>query len=81
MGPKVVPGDSPHRDSHPPFYEGNHWDYYFSLLPIFVPLSLCAIPNAYSLRDPILNPKVLYSLFGVYQTFESTHFFGKVRGN
>ena len=74
MGPKVVPDDDPHRDFHPPFYEGNYWDYNFSLLPIFVPLPLCAIPNTYSWKDTILNPKVLYSLLGVYQSFESTHF-------
>ena len=39
-----------------------------------MPLPLFTVPNAYSWRDPILSPKVLYSLLGVYQTFESTHF-------
>ena len=60
MGPKVVPANDPHRDFHPPFYEGNYWDYNFSLLPIFMPLPLCAIPNTYFWKDTILNPKVLY---------------------
>ena len=31
MGPKIIPSDRAHRDSHPPFYEGDHWDYFLSL--------------------------------------------------
>ena len=74
MGPKVVPGNSTHKDCHPSFYEGNHRDYYLSLLPVFVSLPLFTIPNAYSWRDSIPSPKALYSLLGVHQTLESTHF-------
>ena len=73
MGLKVVP-DSTHRDCHPSFYEGNHQDYYLSPLPIFVPLTLFTIPNAYSWKDPILSLKALYSLLRVYQILKSTHF-------
>ena len=74
MGHKIVSSNSTHRDPHPSFYEGNHWDYYFSLLPIFVPLTLVTVSYTYSKRDPILGPKALYSLLGVSQTLESTHF-------
>ena len=74
MGPKVVPGNSTHKDCHPSFYEGNHRDYYLSLLPVFVSLPLFTIPNAYSWRDSIPSPKALYSLLGVHQTLESTNF-------
>lgn len=74
MDLKVVSGNGTHRDSHPSFYKGNHWDYYFSLLLIFVPLLLFTVSHTYSRRDPILSPKVVYSLLGVYQTLESTHF-------
>jgi len=48
MGSNIIPGYDAHRDSHPALYEGNHRDYYFSLLHIFVPLSLFIVPNAYS---------------------------------
>ena len=74
MGPKIVSSNSTHRDPYPSFYEGNHWDYYFSLLPIFVPLPLFIVPYTYFRRDPILGLKILYSFLGVYQTLESTHF-------
>ena len=74
MGPKIVPSNSTHRDCHPFFFEGNHQDYDLSPLPVFVPLSLFTIPNAYSWRDPILSLKALYSLIGVYQTLKSTNF-------
>ena len=73
MSSKVVSSDSAHGDLHPSFYEGNHWDHYLSLFPICMPLSLLTIPNAYSLRDPILSHKVLYPLLRVYQTLKSTH--------
>ena len=74
MSSKVVPIDGTHGNSHPNLYEGNHWDYYFSLLPIFMPLPLFTVPNAYFLRDPILSFKAHYSLLKVYKTLESTHF-------
>ena len=32
MGLKVVPSDDAHKDSHPSFYEGNHW----GLLSLFL---------------------------------------------
>ena len=73
MGPKIIPGYSAHGDPHPTLYEGNHWDYYLSLLPVFMPLSLFTVPDAYAWRDPILSPKVLYPLLRVYQTLKSTH--------
>ena len=66
MGPKIIPGYGANRDSHPALYEGNHRDHYFSLLPVSVPLPLFTIPNTYSWKDPILSPKALYSLLGVY---------------
>ena len=74
MGHKIVSSNGTYTDSHPFFYEGNHWDYYFSLLPIFEPLPLFTVPHIYYRMDPILGTKVLYSLLGVYQTLESTHF-------
>ena len=52
MGSKVVLSNYTHGDSHPSFYKGNHRDNYLSLLPIFVPLTLFIVPNAYSWRDP-----------------------------
>ena len=45
MGLKVVPSDHAHKDSHPSFYEGNHWDYRLSLLPLLMPLPLLIVPN------------------------------------
>ena len=48
MGSKVVFGNGTNRDCHPFFYEVNHQDYYLSLLPVFVPLTLFTISNAYS---------------------------------
>ena len=74
MGPKIILGYGTYGDSHPALYEGNHRDYHLSLLLVFMPLPLFTIPNAYSWRDPILSPKVLYSLLRVYQTLKSTHF-------
>ena len=74
MGPKIIPGYGAYEDFHPALYEGNHQDYYLSLLSVFAPLSLFIVPNAYSWRDPILSPKFLYSFLGVYQTLKSTHF-------
>ena len=74
MGPKIIPGYGAHGDSHPALYEGNHRDYYLSLLPVFVPLSLFIVPNIYFQGDPILSPKVFYPLLGVYYTLKSTHF-------
>ena len=73
MSLKVVSSDSSYGDLHPSFYDGNHWDHYLSLLPIYMPLSLLTIPNAYSWKDLILSPKVLYPLLRVYQTLKSTH--------
>ena len=67
MSSKVVSSDSTHGDFHPFFYEGNHRDYYLPDLPILVPLTLTTVPNAYSWRDPILSPNVLYPLLGVYK--------------
>ena len=74
MSSKVIPSDDTHGNSHPILYEGNHWDYHFSLLPFFMPLSFLTVSNAYSWRGPILNPRALYSFLEVYQTLESTHF-------
>ena len=74
MGPKIIPGYSTHGDSHPALYESNHRDYCLPNLPIFVPLILFAVPNAYSWGNPILSPKVSYSLLKIYQTLKSTHF-------
>ena len=74
MGPKIIPGYGSHGDSHSAFYEDNHRDYYLSLLPVFMPLSLFTVPDAYFWRDPILSPKVLYPLLRVYQTLKSTYF-------
>ena len=74
MGPKIIPGYGAHGDSHPTLYECNYRDYYLSLLLVFMPLLLFIAPNAYSWRDPILSPKVLYSLLKIYQTLKSTHF-------
>ena len=74
MGPKVVLSNDTHGNPHPTLYKGNYWDHHFSLLPVFVPLPLFIVPNAHSWKDPILNPKVFYSLLKVYQTLESTHF-------
>ena len=74
MGSKIIPSDRAHKDPHPPFYKSDYWDYYFSLLPIFVPLPLFTVPYTYFRRDPILGLKILYSFLGVYQTLESTHF-------
>ena len=75
MDPKIIFSYSAHGDSHPALNEGNHHHYYLSLLPVFLPLPLFTVLNAYSLRDPILSPKVLYSLLGVYQALKSTHFY------
>ena len=72
MNPKVVPGYSTHRNSHPTLYEGNNSDYYFSLLPLLVPFSFLTISNECSWRNPIQSSKTLYSLLGVYQMSEST---------
>ena len=66
MGSKVISGNGAYRDSHPALYEGNHWDYYLSLLPIFMLLTFFAIPNTYTWRDPILNLKILNPLLKVY---------------
>jgi len=66
MGPKIIPGYSTHGDSHPALYEGNHRDYYLLDLPIFVPLILFAVPNAYSWGDPVSSPEVFYPLLRVY---------------
>ena len=74
MRPKIISSNDTHGNPHPTIYKGNNWDYHLSLLPVFVPLPLFTVPNAYCWRDPILSPKVLYSLLEVYQTFESTHF-------
>ena len=74
MSPKIIPGYGAYGDSHPALYEDNYRDHYLSLLPIFVPLLLFTISHTHSRRDPILSPKVLYPLLGVYQTLESTHF-------
>ena len=73
MSPKIIAGYGAYGDSHPALYEGNYWDHYLSLWPIFVPLPFFTVPNAYSWKDPILSPKALYSLLRVYQTLESTH--------
>ena len=73
MSPEVIPSDHTHWDSHPSLYEGNHPDYYFSLLPIGVPIPFLTIPNGDSWWDPILSFKALYILHGVYQVSESTH--------
>ena len=73
MGLKVVPDNNTPRDCHPSFYEGNHRDYYLSLLPVFMSLPLFTVRNSYSWSDPILSPKAFNSLLGVYQTLESTH--------
>ena len=59
MSSKVVPGDGAHGNPHPTLYAGNHWDYHFSLLPFFMPLSLLIVSNGYSCRDPILSFKAL----------------------
>ena len=66
MGPKIIPSYSAHEDSHLALYEGNHQDYYFPDLPIFMPLTLFVVPNAYSWGDPVSSPKVFYPLLGVY---------------
>ena len=66
MGPKVVLGNSTHRDSHPSLNEGNHWDNYFSLLPIRVSLFLFTVFSSYSWRDPILSPKIFHSFPRIY---------------
>ena len=59
MGSKIIPSDRAHRDSHPLFYESDHWDYYFSLSPFFKPLPFLPISNAYFRRDPILSSETL----------------------
>ena len=59
MGSNIILGYDAHRDSHPALYEGNHRDYYFSLLPVSVPLPLFTIPNTYPWRNPILGSEVL----------------------
>ena len=66
MGPNVIPSNGAHGDFHPTFYEGNHGDYYLSLLPIFMSLPLFTVPNAYFCKNPVTSPKVLYPLLGVY---------------
>ena len=48
MSPKVVLGYGAHRNSHPTLYEGNHWDYHFSLLPFLMPFSLLTMTNEHS---------------------------------
>ena len=73
MNPKVIPSDYAHGDSHPSLYKGNHWDYYFSFLPISVPVLFLTIPNGDSWRDPILSFKAFYTLSRVYQVSKSTH--------
>ena len=74
MGFKVIPSDRAYKDSHPPFYESEHWDYHFSLPPIFKPLPFLTVPHTYPRRDLVPNPKVLHSLLRLYQTLESIHF-------
>ena len=53
MGPKIIPSDCAHRDSHLYFYKVDHWDYHLSLLPFFKPLPFLTVSNGYSWRDPI----------------------------
>ena len=65
MGPKVVSGNSTHRESYPSIYKGNHWDNYFSLLPICVPSSLFTVFSSYSFRDTILSPKIFHSFLRI----------------
>ena len=67
MGPKVILGDSAHRDSYPSLYEGNHWDYHLSLFSSLIPLPFLIIPKWHSRRNPILGSKILHILRRVYQ--------------
>ena len=66
MSPKIVSGDSTHRDFHPSLYEDNHRDHYFTFLPFLKPFPFLAIPNASVWWDPILGSKVRYPLLGIY---------------
>ena len=50
MSPKVIPSNYTHWDSQPSLYKGNHWDYYFSILPTGVPIPFLTIPNGDSYR-------------------------------
>ena len=77
MSPKIVSSNCTHRDCHPSIYEGDHRDYYLTLLPFLKPLSFLTVPNVYVWWDPVLSPKGCYSPLRVYQAFESTHVFKK----
>ena len=66
MGYQIILSDSAYGDSHPSLYEGNNWDYYFSLLPFSVPLPLFTVPNENSLGNSVLSLKAFYTFQGVY---------------
>ena len=66
MGYQIIPSDSAHEDSYRSLYEGNHGDYYFSLLPFSVPLPLFTVPIRNPLGNSVLSLKTLYNFRGVY---------------
>ena len=76
MGPKIVPSDYSHGNSHPTLYKGNHWDDHFSRLPFLVPFPFLTIPNRDSRWDFELSFKVLNTFRRVYQVGKSTYLVG-----
>ena len=60
-----VPSESPHRDGHSPFYEGNHGDDHLSCFPLIKPFPLDGVPNAHVWGNIVFGPKILHTLLEI----------------